>query len=60
MGLTVEVEHALGTFDLVLFKVILESLRALVTKLPVTLKPLFIEQNGVIFGTSGTNRINVR
>ncbi len=41
----------MGTFDIVVFRVILGSLGALVSKWHVTQKPLVVEQNGLKFGT---------
>ena len=45
------VTHIWGTYDLVVFKGILESFGAFVSKWPVSRKWLVIEQNGVKFGT---------
>ncbi len=42
-----------GTFDHVVFKVILGSFGALVSKWPVTRKQLDIQHNRVTFGTQG-------
>ncbi len=42
--------HMWCTFDLVVFKVILRSFGARVSKWPVTPKRLVVERNGVKFG----------
>ncbi len=42
-----------GTFDLLVFNVILASSGALVSKWPVTQNRLAVERNGVKFGTQG-------
>ncbi len=42
-----------GTFDLLVFKVILVPFIALVSKLPVTRKRLGIERHGLNFGAQG-------
>ncbi len=43
----------MGTFDLLVFKVILRSFGALVSKWPVTQKWLAVEQNGLKLGLTG-------
>ncbi len=45
------VTHTWSIFDFVVFKVILGSFGAFVTKLPVSRKGVVVDQNGLKFGT---------
>ncbi len=53
------VTHMWCTFDLVVFKVILRSFGACVSKWPVTPKRQVVQQNGVKFETRGQLLYNI-